>query len=472
MWVATVVAISSLGVLQVAMSQPVTVEAAFPALQFDRPTDMQNAGDGTNRLFVLEQRTGLIRVFENDPSVSSTTVFLDIDHKIYDLRSETGLLGLAFHPEYEENGYFFVNYIAPDPVRTVVERYKVSESDPNVADPDSARVVLELEQPDSNHNGGQMAFGPDGYLYISFGDGGANRDEAQDLTNILGAIVRIDVNDLTDSSPAYVVPPDNPFVGNGSGYREEIWAYGLRNPWRFSFDDAGRLFVADVGHSDFEEINLVEPGLNYGWPVVEGAHCYVDDCDLTGLELPIIEYDRDAGRTVIGGVVYTGSSAPSLSGKYIYGDYITGNVWAAASPGGTWTSELLLDSEKSVSTFGVDESGEVYILGYDDGSILKFKSTSTNVEGPDAVLTSVGTPYPNPASQTVSLPVFLQGSARAEVAAFDLLGRRQAVVFDGTISSGENVITLDLSSLPSSGTYWLSVNVGGSRVWRQAAVVR
>jgi glucose/arabinose dehydrogenase len=247
---------------------------AFPNLNFEQPVDIQSPKDGTNRLFVLSQ-PGIIFVFENDPGTKQKEIFLDIRGKVL-FGGEQGLLGLAFHPDYKQNGYFFLDYTANNPRRTVISRFKVSQDDPNKADPESELILLEVEQPYSNHNGGQISFGPDGYLYISLGDGGSGGDPlnaGQDLTMLLGSLLRIDVDKISGGRN-YAIPDDNPFKDNSEGFKEEIYAYGLRNVWRFSFDNQNRLWAADVGQNKWEEINIIEKGKNYGWRIMEGKHCF------------------------------------------------------------------------------------------------------------------------------------------------------------------------------------------------------
>lgn len=299
------------------------LEIAFPNLTFARPVDLQHAGDGSDRLFIVEQ-AGVIRVFANTSSVATADTFLNIQNRVNDSGNEEGLLGLAFHPNFATNGYFYVNYTASNPRRTVVARYRVS-ANPNRADANSEFVLLTVNQPYENHNGGQLAFGPDGYLYIGMGDGGSGGDpqnNGQDRRGLLGDMLRIDV-DNPAGGLNYGIPPDNPFVGNTSGYREEIYAYGFRNPWRFSFDFVtGWLWVGDVGQGSREEIDIVEKGLNYGWRIMEGKICYSPSsgCDQTGLALPIWDYGRSSGASITGGYVYRGSRVAPLAGAYVYGD--------------------------------------------------------------------------------------------------------------------------------------------------------
>ena len=356
------------------------LEMAFPKLTFDQPVDLQNAGDGSDRLFVVEQ-DGRIEVFANVDTISTSKTFLDIASRVVS-SGERGLLGLAFHPNYQSNGYFFV-YYSPNPgVETRLSRFQVS-GDPDAADAGSEVILLDIAQQYSNHNGGQIAFGPDGYLYVGVGDegdSGDRNDNAQDLTTLHGSILRIDVD--SQGMGNYGIPPTNPFAINIKNYRPEIFAYGLRNPWRFSFDDAtGRLWVGDVGQNAWEEIDIVEIGGNYGWDCREAAHPFDPArrsavCDtVKGLIDPIWEYDQLSGdRSVTGGHVYRGNSVPVLAGVYVYADYMSGRVWGLNYNGTTVTSNVeLFELSFTISSFGVDEAGELYLCGYDVGKIYSFK---------------------------------------------------------------------------------------------------
>jgi glucose/arabinose dehydrogenase len=348
-------------------------EVAFPNLSFNRPVDLQHASDNTNRIFVVEQ-DGRILVFGNDAIVSASNLFLDIKSKVDDGGNEEGLLGLAFHPNYETNGYFYVNYTASNPNRTVISRFKVS-SDPNKADASSEYVILEFGQPYSNHNGGQISFGPDGFLYIAAGDGGSGgdpQDNGQNRAALLGKILRIDVDQEADGK-RYGIPTDNPFA-TSSEYRKEIYAYGLRNPWRFSFDaETNTLWAGDVGQNSYEEIDIIEKGGNYGWNTMEGKHCFEPSsgCNTSGLQLPVWEYGRGEGVSVTGGFVYRGSTLPGLTGKYIYADYGSGNIWALERPAGSnAVNSKLMESDLEVSSFGIDQNNELYICSF-DGKIYR-----------------------------------------------------------------------------------------------------
>lgn len=363
----------------------VKLEPAFPALSFERPVDLQHAPDGSNRLFVVEQE-GVIRVFDNHPGAESAPVFLDIRDRVNSQGNEQGLLGLAFHPDFQQNGYFYVDYTAADPNRTVIARYHVDPADSGRADPASETVLLEVPQPFSNHNGGQVAFGPDGMLYVAFGDGGSGGDPHENGQNpgtLLGSIIRIDVDQPSGGRP-YGIPSDNPFAGGENGARPEIYAYGLRNPWRFSFDPkTGRMWAGDVGQNTLEEIDVIEKGKNYGWNIMEAGSCYEpsEGCDRSGLTLPVFQYGRDLGACVTGGYVYRGKRAPALAGKYIFADYTSGRIWALDDSGQPNPSTpVLLDTDLHVPSFGVDQNGELYVLAF-DGKIYHFTPTTSDNAG-------------------------------------------------------------------------------------------
>jgi glucose/arabinose dehydrogenase len=353
----------------------VDLEVAFPSLTFVRPLDLQTPPDGTNRLFVVEQ-AGKIFVFPNDPAVHSAKLFLDIRARVNSAGNEEGLLGLAFHPDFKSNGYFFVNYTADNPRRTVIARFRVRPESADAADPSSGTVFLEFDQPFSNHNGGQLAFGPDRRLYIATGDGGSAGDpygNGQSLHTLLGKILRIDV-DTPSSGRTYSIPPDNPFAQTGG--RGEIWAYGLRNPWRFCFDPpTGRLWAADVGQDAIEEIDIIEKGKNYGWNIMEGESCFnpAVGCDTTGLVRPVWQYTHALGVSVTGGYVYHGARRPDLEGSYIYADYGSGRIWSLRFDGpGRMKNVELIHSHLPIASFGIDAGSELYVCVF-DGKIYRFK---------------------------------------------------------------------------------------------------
>lgn len=340
-----------------------SVGLSVVAEKLTQPLFMTYAPDGSGRMFIVEQG-GKVRILRDGKLLDGA--FLDLSRQI-SCCGERGLLGLAFHPDYRRNGLFFVDYTNPQG-NTVVARYKVS-SDPDRADPASAQTLLTVEQPYANHNGGMIAFGPDKYLYIGLGDGGGGGDpqnNAQNLNSLLGKILRIDVNKSEGGKP-YGIPSDNPFV-NRQGARPEIWSYGWRNPWRFSFDrQTGDLWVGDVGQNKWEEIDLQPAGKgggNYGWRLLEGTHCYnpQSGCDREGLMPPVLEYGHDLGNSVTGGYRYRGKAIPALQGAYIYGDFGSGRIWAATESGGKWTSKEIFKDGMNFSSFAEDPDGELYAI--------------------------------------------------------------------------------------------------------------
>jgi glucose/arabinose dehydrogenase len=290
---------------------------------------------------------------------------------------EQGLLGLAFHPKFAQNRQFFVHYSQKGTGNTQLTRYTTMADDPSRADPASAEVILEVDQPFSNHNGGQITFGPDGFLYMGLGDGGSAGDpnnNAQNRGSLLGKILRIDV-DTASAGNKYGIPSSNPFVST-SGARPEIWAYGLRNPWRFSFDrPTGRLWAGDVGQNKFEEVDLIARGGNYGWRLTEGVECFnpATNCPRTGITFPLAVYSHDLGISVTGGYVYRGARVPALNGLFLYGDFGSGRMWGLRYANGKGTALELGLSGLSPSTFGMDKSGEVYVGSYSEGRIYRFK---------------------------------------------------------------------------------------------------
>ncbi len=361
---------------------PNTAEIAFTefASGFNRPLYLTHAGDGSERIFVLEQ-TG--RVWIITDGLRSQQPFLDLSDIITATAnrtySEQGLLGLAFHPDYAENSRFYVNYTDRSG-GTVVARYQVSLDDPDLADPASGQIIFQLQQPFANHNGGHIDFGPDAYLYITLGDGGSANDPlgaGQNRRLLLGSIMRIDV----DGALPYAIPPDNPFVGDDSAL-DEIWAYGLRNVWRFSFDRAtGDMYLADVGQNLLEEVNFQPAdssgGENYGWNVWEGTNPFAGG-DAVGHVPPVFEYRHTLGCSVTGGYVYRGSAMPQLEAVYIFGDYCTGRVWAMYRDGDlNWHTNELANTGWPISSFGEDEAGEIYLVDY-SGTIYRIDPAVTS----------------------------------------------------------------------------------------------
>jgi glucose/arabinose dehydrogenase len=372
------------GLLGLAMVMPAS--AAVPGASlvlvdggFTKPVLVTNAGDGSGRLFIVE-KAGIIKIVESGSTLP--TPFLDISDQVSS-DGERGLLGLAFHPGYETNRKFYVFYTRVSTGRLVIAEYRASTGDPDVADESTARTLLTIAHPATNHNGGHLAFGRYGYLHISTGDGGGSGDpnnNAQSKDSLLGKILRIDVNG-TSGTRAYRRPASNPYVGKPG--LNEIWSRGLRNPWRFSFDRATwDLWIGDVGQTRWEEIDRSSvafgagKGKNFGWRVMEGNHCYrpSSGCNRDGKSRPLAEYSHSYGCSVTGGYVYRGTLSPALSGLYVFGDFCSGRIWtlprAAARPA---AETQLLDTDLMISSFGEDEAGEVYVVDY-NGSIYRLSA--------------------------------------------------------------------------------------------------
>lgn len=361
--------------------EPTTAQIALEPLftGHRQPLYVTAAGDGTDRLFVVE-KTGRIVVYGPDRIDGQT--FLDLSDRVRSSGYEQGLLGLAFPPNYQGSGHFFLNYTNQNG-DTVIARYSTSADDPHRGDPASEFVIINLQQPAANHNGGMIVFGPDGYLWIGTGDGGRAGDafgHGQNPATLLGAMLRIDVT--SDPAQPYTIPADNPWIEDpyqDLEVRDEIWAIGLRNPWRYSFDRVtGDLWIADVGQNRYEEVNMIpaselNQGYNFGWPIMEGNQCYqTANCDMTGLTLPLFDYDHGDGCSITGGKIYRGAAHPELEGIYFYADFCSGRLW------GYWTdaahgerNELLIESGQAISSFGEDEAGEIYITDLNSGVVSR-----------------------------------------------------------------------------------------------------
>ncbi|HKW15773.1 MAG TPA: PQQ-dependent sugar dehydrogenase [Candidatus Krumholzibacteria bacterium] len=438
---------------------------AFPNLApIPNPIGIVDPLDGTDRLFIV-LRAGFIYVMQNDPTVTTRTRFLDINAMITAV-TEGGLLGLAFHPNYENNGYFYITYTAENPRREVLARYSVDPANPSAALPGSALVILEIPKTNLYHNGGCITFGPDGYLYWSLGEDGIAQ-YAQDLTKWNGKLLRIDV-DHPSGGNAYGIPAGNPFAGAGGGVHREIWAYGFRNPWRFSFDPpTGRLWLGDVGENSWEEIDIIRKGRNYGWPRMEGNDCFSPStCDTTGLSivLPLYEYSHDGGGGAItGGFVYRGPSIPSLFGKYIYADYITGDLSALSWDGVNPPTNTLLENVSSVPSFGVDKDNELFMVSF-DGTIYRLFATPTTTPTPGASRSAI-TASPNPFASSTHIEFTAPASARVALDVFDVAGHRVAVLANENVAGGAGAVEWsgrDTTGQPlRSGVYFLRLSVNG-----------
>ncbi|MBV7270232.1 PQQ-dependent sugar dehydrogenase [Winogradskyella luteola] len=417
----------------------------------NRPVNIKHAGD--DRLFVAEQ-DGLIKIINSDGTVESTP-FLNIDPRVRSVGNEQGLLGLAFHPDYDTNGHFFVNYInlSGD---TVVSRFTRDTSNPSIADSNSELIILTFSQPFSNHNGGELQFGPDGYLYISSGDGGSGgdpQDNGQDLGNLLGKLIRIDVNNSTSTNP-YVIPSDNPFVGI-AGNRGEIWAYGLRNPWKFSFDRMNSdLWIGDVGQSAREEVNNVPSttaGVNYGWRCYEGNNTFnTTGCPSSStLTFPVFEYAHGTGRcSITGGYVYRGSDYPNFDGLYFFADVCSQEVGYIEFDGANWNSTFE-DFSGALAAFGEDINGELYIASL-GGNISKLVDTTLNADEYGLEGISI---YPNPAKDELIIDFSATNTSSLEILIYDMQGKKVT-----SIAKNTNTIWKINTSDYAKGIYLMKIN--------------
>ncbi|MEH6408159.1 MAG: PQQ-dependent sugar dehydrogenase [Leeuwenhoekiella sp.] len=434
------------------------------ATGFTKPLNIQNAGD--DRLFIVEQG-GLIKIVSSDGNVNETP-FLDLSPLI-STGGEKGLLGLAFHPSYQTNGIFFVNYTNIDG-NTTIAKFNVSTENADIADASSETIILTQTQPYSNHNGGCIAFGPDGYLYIGLGDGGNAGDpenRAQNLNTFLGKLLRLDI----DSNATYAIPSDNPFIDNPDA-RDEIWAYGLRNPWKFSFDNGtGNLWIADVGQNIYEEINKVlatASGLNYGWRCYEADNTFNNEStcpDINALTFPVANYSHDNDGvfkcSVTGGYVYRGSEFPNLTGKYIFADYCSGEIGLITADGSDNYAIQYSEpfSDNAFSSFGLDNAGEMYITGSVSGTVYKIIEKNLSVEAASLEKIKI---YPNPAKSAIHIISSTEGGS---ILIYNILGK---LIIDKKINQNEQEI--DVSGL-KSGLYMVKIASGKNKISTQKLII-
>ncbi|MBZ0203879.1 MAG: PQQ-dependent sugar dehydrogenase [Ignavibacteria bacterium] len=477
-------AIVLLSILSLPAFSQVDVVQAFPNRIFSAPVFLTHAGDASNRIFVVQQ-TGSIVVFPNDSSGSSKTTFLDISNKII-FGSEQGALGLAFHPAYSTNRFFYVNYTRLSDGATIVSRFQTQSGDPNKADSLSELVLLTIAQPFANHNGGMIMFGQDGYLYIGMGDGGSGGDpgnRAQNPNELLGKILRIDVNNPSGGNN-YGIPSTNPYAGGGG--RGEIYCIGMRNPWRFSQDPAtGLIYAGDVGQGCWEEISLITLGGNCGWKIMEGMFCFVSvsgtqcnetNCNTTGLTLPIKQYSSHTGNecSVTGGYVYRGSRVPLLSGKYIYADYCSAKIWKLQYSGGVISDTAQIGNAPSpVYSFGVDQSNELYVLCA-NGRVYRFLSTVIGIDPqgnniPDGYTLEQN--YPNPFNPVTNFEFRIPDYGLVSLNIYDVIGREIAIIVNDEMTPGTYKAEWNASEYPS-GVYFYKLIAGNVTLEKKMVLIK
>jgi len=435
-----------------------TLQNAFPNLSFSSPVFLTHADDSTDRIFVVEQE-GRIKVFQNSSTVLVAKEFLNITDRVT-YGGEMGLLGLAFHPDYENNGYFYVNYTGGSPLTTFISRFQVT-SNPDSADKNSEFEILTFTQPYQNHNGGWVGFGPnDGYLYIATGDGGSGGDpqnNGQRINTLLGKILRIDV----DGGTPYTIPPTNPFVDSTNAQvRKEIYAWGMRNPWRCSFDPVtGWLWAGDVGQGSWEEIDVIEIGKNYGWRCYEGNHVFdMSLCNYPEYIFPIWEYEHGPECSITGGYVYRGMNVPELDGKYVYGDFCSNKIWALEYDGiNPPTNQLLLTATGGLSSFGVDQNNELYLTSF-NGNVYRFTPTVTDgeiVNKPNDYRLEQN--YPNPFNPSTIIRYNLPEDSEVTIKIYDSLGNEIDSIIIGSQQKGFYERIWNANKF-SSGVYLAKMN--------------
>jgi glucose/arabinose dehydrogenase len=446
-----------------------TMVSAYPNLTFTSPIFFTNAGDGSNRVYVVE-KGGLIKVFQNDSTVSSASVFLNVTARISTNNTERGLLGLAFHPNYNTNHYFYIFYTkaSGNTGDLVIARFTRSISDPLVADSNSQLVEMTIpHSTQGNHNGGNLMFGQDGYLYIGVGDGGSEGDPnhyGQDSTVWLAKVLRIDINNPSGGNN-YGIPPGNLFTG-GFGGKPETYAWGMRNPWRFSQDPvSGTIYVGDVGQNIWEEVDTLKAG-NYGWSIMESFHCYnpPTGCNQSGLILPIKEYQHISSQcSITGGYVYRGTRRPELVGRYIYADYCAGRIWKLRLQGGILVEDSLLTTAPfAISSFGVDQNNELYVCQFTaSGKIYRFNQSVTGINGNNSIPEgySLEQNYPNPFNPVTSIGFSIGKTDFVNLKIYNVLGEEVQTLLNETKTAGSYKVNWDALNFPS-GVYFYKLVVG------------
>jgi hypothetical protein len=455
----------------------VNVVNAFPGLSFVNPVFLGHSGDGTNRIFVVE-KGGYIRVFANDSTASSYSTFLNVTNLISTNYVEKGLLGLAFHPNYSSNRFFYIYYTRLSDGALIVSRFTTLSGNPNKADSLSQLILLTIPHPTNlNHNGGMLMFGQDGYLYCGHGDGGSAGDppnNAQNVNILLGKITRLDVNNPSGGNN-YGIPPTNPFAGGGGS--PEIFVWGVRNPWRFSQDPVtGIIYLGDVGQNLYEEVDTVSVGKNYGWRCYEGNHPYnTSGCGpISNYTFPIKEYSHaNSACSITGGYVYRGARVPWLIGRYVYGDYCNSRIWKLLYNAGNVSDTSQIGTcPQQIQSFGVDQNNELYVCG--TSAIYRFQNNAIGINGngegvPEGY--SLMQNYPNPFNPVTSINFTVAKTDFVSFKIYDVQGKEIAVLVNETKTAGNYKIMWDASNLPS-GVYFYKLTAGDFNAEKKMVLVK
>jgi glucose/arabinose dehydrogenase len=457
-----------------AIAQSFLLQPAYPSLStiFQYPIELKSVPDTSNRMFVAEKHGKIYTISPGSLPITAK-LFINLSSIVSQagISGETGLLGLAFHPNYANNGYFYVNYTnsLSGSLKSYISRFQVSQNNPDSALFSSKFDILNLSQPYSNHNGGCLNFGLDGYLYCAFGDGGSGGDPqgyGQNKATLLGKILRINV-DSAATPLNYSIPINNPFYGNALGYRQEIYSYGLRNTWKFSLDSlSGKMWGGDVGQNAYEEIDIFESGSNYGWNVMEGLHCYAaTTCDTTNKRKPVWEYPQGSNNySVTGGYVYRGSLMPTLYGKYIYGDYVSGRIWALNYDGiNPTTNAIVIDrptvtsQQKTISAFGIDRQNNIYVISYGEGKIYKIVPNPTGISDTDLDLKSKVTQnVPNPFTKQTVFSIYNASAGFVNLSIYNAYGELVKTLVNDVKTAGSFELLFDAENL-NPGIYFYSL---------------
>jgi glucose/arabinose dehydrogenase len=436
------------------------LDQVFTSSTFNKPLEMAEPEDGTNRLFIVGQ-TGNIYVLNLNTPGAPAKVFINISDLVPQSGLEPGLLGIAFHPNYENNRYFYLHYTMVSPIRNVISRFTASSTNPDSALRSSQQVIFVDTISTASHFGGKIAFGPDNLLYISLGMGTGQNDppnNAQNLTLLRGKILRINV-DSSSGGLNYSIPSSNPFVDSTGGQRKEIFAWGFRNLWKFNFDPQGRMWGADVGQISYEEIDIIEKGRNYGWRIMEGFSCFnPNPCDTTGLAKPVFAYGRTDGLSVTGGYVSTSPALPSIMNKYLYSDWGNGKIWALTYTGTIpATSELLTSLGSSgVSSFGMDKNKNIYISNVSTGKIYLLRDLTVSITNTQQGIPgeySLRQNYPNPFNPSTVIGFSLIKSGNAKLRIFNAQGKEVTILTDKYFEAGSYELSWNASSF-AAGIYF------------------